>query len=517
MRGWRMWAPTSPSDEQPATMSALDPFGRAADLIDPQPHPHLHNLPAWVNATTGEHLWSKQAEIGEAITRHRKVAVKACHGPGKSFTASRTVAWWLDVHPTGTAFAVTTAPTDPQVKAILWREITRAHKRGRLPGRVTLDAQWKIDDELVAYGRKPADHDESGFQGIHARYVLVVLDEACGIPTQLWTAADTLTTNDDARILAIGNPDNPATEFARICDGAPEDGTSGMSKLGWWVITISVFDTPNFTGERVPDEMRPMLPSKVWVDERRASWGEGSPLWMSKVLGQFPEDATDGVVPWSWIQKCRGDEATERIGPLRVPVELGVDVGGSESGDETVIRAREGMRAIDQVWRLQTGDSEVVVDRVIEAIGDTHATAVKVDVIGIGWGVVGSLRRRVAREVPWRVDVHGVDVSEAATQPDRFVNLRAELWWEVGRELSRNGSWDLTAVDDATLLELAAPRYFEVNGRIRIESKDDLRKPDRLGRSPDNADALLLAFHVPRVRPPAEAKRYKDQRLKGRR
>ena len=144
---------------------------RLADLLDPPNARYRHDLPGWVRDRIGGHLWSKQREIAEAIDRYPRVAVKACHGPGKSWTAAQIVAHWIDTHPPGDAFAVTSAPTDPQVKAILWREITKAHKAGDLPGRVTLDAQWKVDDELVAFGRKPADHDEHGFQGIHARYL----------------------------------------------------------------------------------------------------------------------------------------------------------------------------------------------------------------------------------------------------------------------------------------------------------------------------------------------------------
>jgi hypothetical protein len=60
----------------------------------------------------------------------------------KSFTMSRLAAWWLDVHPIGEAFVVTTAPTTAQVEAILWREIGKAHRKGNLPGRITLDAKW---------------------------------------------------------------------------------------------------------------------------------------------------------------------------------------------------------------------------------------------------------------------------------------------------------------------------------------------------------------------------------------
>ena len=179
----------------------------------------------------GEELWSKQREIAEAVREHRHVAVRSAHDTGKSFIASRLAAWWLSVHAPGEAFVVTTAPTFAQVRAILWREIHRAHQRGKLPGRVN-QTEWWIDGEIVAYGRKPADYDDHAFQGIHARYVLVILDEACGIPSSLWTAVETLATNEHSRVLAIGNPDSPLSQFKRVCeeDSSPSTCTTWT---GW--------------------------------------------------------------------------------------------------------------------------------------------------------------------------------------------------------------------------------------------------------------------------------------------
>jgi hypothetical protein len=73
-------------------------------------------------------------------------------------------------------------------------------------GEITLDAKWYIGNELVAYGRTPADYDPAAFQGIHARYVLVIIDEAGGLPKSIFDAVDALATNVDARVVAVGNP-----------------------------------------------------------------------------------------------------------------------------------------------------------------------------------------------------------------------------------------------------------------------------------------------------------------------
>lgn len=428
----------------------------------------------WVERRLKEHLWSRQRQIIESVRDHRYTAVPSCFATGKSFTAARTVGWWLDTNPAGDAFAVTTAPTFPQVRAILWREIRRAHKKGGLRGSVN-QTEWWLDDEIVAFGRKPADTDPAAFQGIHARQVLVVLDEAAGIPKELWDAVDGLVANEDSRVLAIGNPDDSGSHFAEVC----KPGS------GWEVIPISAFDTPNFTEEDFPEELHPLLISPLWVEERKARWGEDSPLYKAKVLGEFPEDSEDGVVRASKVAACAKPDQDPGPG---IPVELGVDPGAG--GDFTSIRERRG-RVAGRGWQNHSADPEEVVGLVVNVIDETGATSVKVDVIGIGHGIAGWVQEKRPA-----VEVVRVNVGESSTDKERFPKLRDQIWWEVGRELSEDGAWDLSAVEDDAVAQLLAPRYsIDASGRVKVEPKDETKK--RLGRSPDDADALLLAFYSP--------------------
>lgn len=443
-----------------------------------RPREYAGDPAEWVSGRLRQFAWSKQREILESVRDNRRTAVRSGHGVGKSHTAALVACWWLDTHPPGEAFVVTTAPTFPQVRAILWRYIRRMHTAGSLPGRVN-QTEWHLGEELVAFGRKPADHDESAFQGIHARYVLVILDEACGIPGQLWVAADALTTNTDCRILAIGNPDNPASEFRRVC-------TPGS---GWHVIGISAFDSPNLTGERVPSAVAQALVSRGWVEEKRAEWGEDNPLYRSKVLGEFSQDSEWQVVRTSDVAACRIDPEKAPSAEDLLPVELGVDVGGG--GDETVIRERRG-RVAGREWRAHTDRPEKIAPLVLHAIKESGATCVKIDSIGVGFGVIGELRNKGLRGV----QIRAVNVAEKASKPDKYMNLRGELWWEVGRLLSERRGWDLSSMAnaDATIAQLLEPQWdVDPQGRIRVEKKEEIIK--RLGRSPDNADALLLAFY----------------------
>lgn len=436
----------------------------------------------WVQERLNQTVWSKQREILNAVRDHRRVAVRSGHGVGKSWTAALVACWWLDTHPPGEAFVVSTAPTFSQVRAILWRYIRKHHRAGQLAGRVN-QTEWLIDDELVGYGRKPADTDTDGFQGIHARYVLVVLDEACGIPEQLWTAADALATGPDCRILAIGNPDNPASHFRKVC----------LPGSTWHQMAISAFDSPNLTGETVPVEMSAALVGREWVEEKAREWGEENPVYRSKVLGEFSEDGPNQVVRGSDVAKCRTPSDQRHPPESYLPVELGVDVGGG--GDETVIRERRGVHA-GREWRAHTDRPEQIAPLVLRAISESGATVVKVDSIGVGFGVIGELRNAQNRR-EHAAQVVAVNVAEAASQPTKFMNLRAELWWELGRGLSESGGWDLSAMAnaDTTVAQLLEPRWdVDPKGRIRVEPKDEIKK--RLSRSPDNADALLLAFYA---------------------
>jgi len=458
----------------------------AAEFERRSPEDYRADPGAWVADKLGEHLWSKQVAITESVRDVRRTAVQSCHGVGKSFVASRLTAWWLDVHPAGEARVVTTAPTGDQVKAILWAEINGAASKARARKNpfkgIVNQTEWMLDNQLVAFGRKPSDYNPHAFQGIHAKYVLVIIDEACGVPKQFWTAANSIATGEHCRILAIGNPDDPGSYFAQVCAGGD-----------WNLIEISAFDSPNFTGEEVPDALAEILVGRTYVEEIRRDYGEQSPTYISKVTGQFPKDAADGVVRLSKLRACCLPPDAPHAPEALLPVELGVDLGAG--GDQTCIRERRGI-LVGREWTTRSRDSEEVVDLIVEAVHLTGATAVKVDVIGIGWGVVGSLRRRRVKG-EHNALIIGVNVGEASTRPDRYLRLRSQIWWEIGRGLSEDRGWDLSQLEEADrerlVTQLTAPRYaHDAARRVVVEKKEDTKA--RLGRSPDNADALLLAF-----------------------
>lgn len=523
-------------NQAPIPRDPFNPIDHAANSFEPRPD--YDSDPAqWGRDVLGEFYWSKQIEILESLVKNRYTAVQSCHDAGKSFIAARAIAKWIEQHDPGEAFVVSTAPTSAQVSVILWREIQRAHKKGKLPGSITTAGypQWKLGGEPIGYGRKPADYSESAFQGIHARYVLVVIDEACGVAEQLFNAADALATNAHARVLAIGNPDDPTSHFARIC----------KPNSGWNVITIDGLRTPNFTEdavkwldceqcrntgrtepllaqlyreenipfteEYVPESLRDMLLSPLWVEERLHRWvgqpdvaqtlsevSHQSALFTAKVRGLFPTSAAEGICPLAWVELAmnRHDDWIQG-GRRRLPVNerhvLGADIA-DQGEDQTCIAFREG-NIVMEIRKYRNSDIMETTGYIKAAMTDRPGGLAIIDSIGIGAGVLSRLREQ-------GVAVKGFVASGSAkglkdkTREFEFINLRAAAWWKM-RELldpSQPGGSDIMLPRSEMLLaDLTTPHWKVMSsGKIQVESKDDIRK--RLGRSTDEGDAVVMSF-----------------------
>lgn len=430
---------------------------------------------AWAE-THGVELWSKQRDVMASVRDHRRTAVRAGHGVSKSFTAALLAAWWVTSRPVGEALVVTTAPTGRQVSAILWGELRRLHSRLGLPGTIGLDATWRIDGQLVAIGQKPADSDEVAFQGLHARHVLAILDEAAGLPGPLWDAVAGVVTSESSRELAIGNPDQRGGAFERVF----EPGS------GWSQVHVSVLDSPAFTGEAVSDELLAVLPSRAWVEDSKRSWGEHSPVYRSRVLGEFPTTDADALIDWEWIKRAQAMWSNPPGDLGRgLDARIGADIARFGS-DTTVLLIRAGglVKVAETLRGAALTETAGKLHRLVEWVG----AAVMVDDTGVGGGVTDMLREQ-------GLPVYPVIAAATADDPAHFANVRAEAYWRV-RQWLEAGGLALPPEDDELAQQLARLRYkLDSKGRIQIESKEAMRA--RGEPSPDRADALMLTFAKP--------------------
>ena len=200
-------------------------------------------------------------------------------------------------------------------------------------------------------------------------------------------------------------------------------------------------------------------------------------------MGEFPEQSEDTLIPLSAIEgaaKVSGGAVEQDDAPQ--PTVVAVDVARFGS-DRSVILVRRGGQ-VRPVRTFRGLDTMKLTGLVVDAIKEADPEDVVVDEVGIGAGVVDRLK-----ELGYRVD--GINVGRSAHDPSRFANLRAEGYWNL-RQLITTGEVFLPS-DKELMGELAALKYsFNSVGQLLVESKDDMRK--RGVRSPDKADALMLAF-----------------------
>lgn len=451
----------------------------------------------------GETLWSKQKEILQSLVENKRTTVPACHAPGKSHLAARAVAWWMSVHPPGTAIAITTASTFKQVRNIMWAQIRKVHIAHDLPGEI-LTTEWKMDGTVVGYGFRPADNNEAAVQGIHAPHLLIVVDEAGGISDKIGSALEALMTGGHTRLLVLGNPptDQEQTWFERICHSPI-----------YTSIPISAYDTPNFTGEHTglckscpphvaEHEVSTHLVDETWVQDVVGEFGEDSPFVEARVFARFPQASTGKVIPFTWAEAATSNEEPLDSNVIR----LGVDIA-SDGGDEFVIALADGYKV--SIVHRSSGKANanavdvagVILEHINNAValhderGIRERVRVKIDTIGVGWGVVSLLKRWQTEQIH-KAEIIGVNVAERPKDTTKFKNQRAEMWWNARSLLQpRDGKQDvLLDVDRQVLAQLAGPGYkSDSSGRIQIEAKADMKK--RGVHSPDRAEAILLALY----------------------
>lgn len=490
----------------------------------------------------GERTWSLPRKILTAIPDHQRIAVPSAFSTGKTWSVSRAVLWHSCAYPVGTAQVITIASKFDQVKNVIWPEIRRAHKRAGLPG-VTDVTQLKMIDRngqesVVARGIGAAPHNETAVQGIHAPKLMLIVDEAGGISRNIGRNLRAVLTAEGTSMVAIGNPptDDEGSWFEVLCG---EDNVL--------VIPISALDTPNLTGESVdrcltcPPEVPPHPLSKHLagadeVQETITLHGEDSNYVQAKVLARFPKGGPSRVLPSQWIEEAMNtasdDEVLEgqvRLSELGLPdeqsplavdlgawVRLGVDVA-SDGGDEMVVARMVGdLLTIEHASSGSTNtDVHDVAGKVLveikraqalrEAIGSKAPVRVKVDAIGLGWGVVGVLEAWRAEGVH-QAEIVSVDVSEGTYRDNEGAtfnpaNKRAEMWLALRTLVQPSrGKPIRLRIDRKAQAQLSSPSMKSTShGKTLIESKDSMRR--RGLSSPDRAEALLLAPYEPLLAP----------------
>ena len=352
---------------------------------------------AWLSDVLGKRWYSKQAEIVNSFMSSSRTAVKSANGCGKSAVVADLITWIVATGVPSETLCIVSAPTLSQIEKVIFAYL-KVNKgladvnNTPIPGRITETLAWKLDGdngaEFLVFGKRPSDQDiVSSFQGTRKRNTYVFLDEAGGLPTDMFTAAEAVATGSGSRILAIGNPDRRGTEFHRIF-------TNPQLSQDWSLHTISAFDLPTFTDEAVyPDDEDQKnflngLTSVDWVEHKNRALGEDSARYKAKVLGEFPDEADNTFFPQN-VLDVSFDTVIEDDGSVR-PV-LGLDVARFGSDENVLYENRGGrVRRVDTWSKLDLIETARRVHAHAQRIG---AAVINVDVNGVGGGVVDSLVR----------------------------------------------------------------------------------------------------------------------------
>lgn len=361
---------------------------------------------------------------------------------------------------------VVTAPTSSQLFDALFAELKAWINKLPKPLFELLEIkQDKIElkaaasEAFISARTSRAENPES-LQGIHSQNVLLIADEASGVPEAVFEAAAGSMSGHNACTILLGNPTRSSGYFF---------DTHNKNRDKWWTRRVSCVDSPRV--------------SKEFVEEMRETYGEESNAFRVRVLGEFPLSDDDTVIPIDLALSAQHRDIVERPGV--VPI-WGLDVARFGT-DSSVLAKRFGsvIRPLS-VWRgLDTMQlSGAIVAEYEQTPHPERPEIIIVDVIGIGAGVVDRLR-----EIG--LPVRGLNVSEAPSVKGRHHNLRSELWFATKAWLELRDS--KLPMDEHLIAEMAAPRYsFTSSGKLLVESKENMKK--RGLKSPDRADAVCLTM-----------------------
>jgi len=407
-----------------------------------------------------------QVNFLNAIARgDRKISVRSGHGVGKSTASSWAMLWFFLTR--SPVKVVVTAPTSAQLFDAMFAELKRWINE--LPELLNNMIEVKQDrivfksapDEMFISARTSRAEQPEALQGIHSEHVMLVADEASGVPESVFEAAAGSMSGHSAVTLLLGNPTRSSGFFF---------DTHNRLSGEWTTFRVSCTDSP-----RVSDD---------YVNEMMSRYGEDSNAFRIRVLGEFPRSDDDTMIPMELIDGARQRDVTHN---KYAPVVWGLDVARFGS-DSSALCKRQANAVIEKIRVWKNLDLMQLTGAVVaeyEALEDgDRPSEILVDSIGLGAGVVDRL-------MELGLPARGINVSESPSFGTQYRNLRAELWAKAKSWLERRDCF--LPADERLISELATVRYkFASNGKLQIESKDDIRR--RGLPSPDVADAFVLTF-----------------------
>jgi hypothetical protein len=455
---------------------------------------------AWKADVLGLRTYEKMRNITDAALFGAipRTMIKSANGTAKSYEVSAMISWAASVFPPGETISIVSAPSVAQIEKVIWAYLksfygTAAANKNKLPGWINESLEWNFEGPagkvFLAYGRKPPEQDAvSVFQGVRSQFgrTFVWFDEAGGMSKGMYTAAEAVLTGTDARFTGIGNPDNSGTEFESVFRNLQAE---------YNLFTISAFDLPTLTGERVypktveGDEMEARmlkaLTSRKWVEHKQRIWGEGDARYKAKVLGEFPGDSDNAFFGQAAYDKAADTDIPE---DFSVPPVLGVDIARFGQDESVIYVNRAGRVRLESAWgKTDTVDTARKVHQTANRMG---AAEVRVDASGVGGGVYDMLERLPEFEDKVYALI-AIDGGFRSPDIAQWANVRAYNH-DFLRKQMMAGEIDLDFDDKELREQLLGVTYrFSPRGGVQITPKDEMKTV--MDGSPDRLDAVIYA------------------------
>tara|TARA_R110002096_G_scaffold8388_5_gene34997 strand:- start:569 stop:1978 length:1410 start_codon:yes stop_codon:yes gene_type:complete len=409
-----------------------------------------------------------QIELLEATMTERLCAIKSGHGIGKS-----TCCAWLMLHHMLCFYpqkTVCTAPTASQLFDALFAELKS--QLLRLPP--ALQQLFEVFSERIVLKADPSGsfcsartaraENPDSLQGIHSANVLLICDEASSVSNAIFEAAGGSLSTPNSKLVMVGNPTRSEGYFY--------DAFTKLSDR-YWTRTVSCEDSSRVTPE--------------YIEEMEERYGRDSGVFSVRVLGNFAETTEDTIISNSLVEAAvtRDVEVSETA-----PIVYGLDIARFGS-DKSALCKRQGNHVLEPIksWaKLDTMalTGAIHAEYMKDQAGGKAPVEILCDSIGVGAGACDRMRE---------LNMPAIDVNtgESASVSGQYKNLRAELWHKA-KEWFEQLNCRIPR-DERLMFELCSPRYtYESTGKIRMETKSEMKK--RIGHkgSPDFADSFVLTF-----------------------
>ena len=425
----------------------------------------------------GKHITWHQHDILLAVEdainnkKQRRITIRKGHGIGGSTVESWLILWYLFCFKESKVAC--TAPTSEQMYDVLWSELAKWLKR--MPQQLQDKFEWSAShlrikesaETWFARARTARKEAPEALAGIHGDYVMFIVDEASGVPEEIYNVAEGALTNKNILVILTSNPTRLTGYFYQ---------TFNKDKANWQQLTFNSIDSP--------------IVEHDYVERIIAKHGLDSDEYRIRVLGEFPrEEAMDeqGYLPLYSKEdiKIRPDE-----GGFGLNKRLGIDPSG-EGNDDTAWVLRDNFKT-KVIAREKISTPRSIAEKTVTLAKHYNVTEdnITVDNFGIGANVAQELA-----DAGWFVNA--VNVGEVPDDDEVYINKRAEAAMR-SKEWIRNGG-EFVRDEKKGWEEFEFIRYKRtLKGRIQIMPKIDIKK--NFGKSPNIWDAFMMTFVKPKQR-----------------